>query len=57
MIFTGHFTGTFRGVQGGGQPVNYISMDIYRFFNGLIFESWHLEDNLTLYSQLGIINS
>lgn len=32
-------------------------MDIYRFFNGLIFESWHLEDNLTLYSQLGIINS
>ncbi|WP_273828467.1 ester cyclase [Pseudomonas chlororaphis subsp. aureofaciens] len=57
LIFTGHFTGTFRGVQGGGQPVNYISMDIYRFSNGLIFESWHLEDNLTLYSQLGIINS
>ncbi|WP_025805330.1 ester cyclase [Pseudomonas chlororaphis] len=57
LIFTGRFTGTFRGIQGKGQPVNYISMDIYRFLDGLIVESWHLEDNLTLYSQLGIVNA
>ncbi|HCI1651762.1 TPA: ester cyclase [Pseudomonas aeruginosa] len=56
LKFTGHFTGVFHGAQGNGQPVNYISMDIYRFLDGLIVESWHLEDNLTLYSQLGVVN-
>ncbi|MFG8723580.1 ester cyclase [Pseudomonas aeruginosa] len=57
LKFKGNFKGTFRGVQGSGQPVNYISMDIYRFVDGLIVESWHLEDNLTLYSQFGIVNA
>jgi len=30
-------------------------VDIYRVQNGLIAEDWHLEDNLTLMQQLGIV--
>ncbi|MFM0522382.1 MULTISPECIES: ester cyclase [Caballeronia] len=55
LEFKGHFKGTFKGVQGRGQPVAFIAMDIYRFDDGLLVESWHLEDNLTLYTQMGLI--
>lgn len=57
LHFNGHFTGKFKGIHGKGQPIDFIAMDIYRFADGLIFESWHLEDNLTLYTQLGAIHA
>jgi predicted ester cyclase len=42
LRFTGHFTGTFNGVKGQGQAVNFIATDIYRIANGRIAENWRL---------------
>jgi predicted ester cyclase len=55
LHFTGHFTGTFKGVQGKGQPIDFIATDIYRIADGRIAENWHLEDNLTFLQQLGVV--
>ena len=56
LRFTGHFTGSFNGVQGKGQTVDFIATDIYRIAEGRIAENWHLEDNLTLLQQLGVVS-
>jgi len=53
--FSGHFTGKFGEVQGQGQTVDFQAFDLYRVVDGRIAENWHLEDNLTLLQQLGII--
>ena len=55
LHFAGHFTGSFNGIQGKGQPIDFIATDIYRVADGKIVENWHLEDNLTLLKQLGVI--
>jgi len=55
LHFAGHFTGTFQGIQGRGQAVDFIATDIYRVADGRITDNWHLEDNLTLLNQLGAI--
>lgn len=55
LRFTGHFTGTFNGVQGQGQAVNFIATDIYRIAQGRIAENWHLEDNLMFLQQIGVV--
>ncbi|QDF96529.1 hypothetical protein CJ010_08270 [Azoarcus sp. DD4] len=55
LHFTGHFTGSFNGVQGKGQKVDFIATDIYRIADGRIAENWHLEDNLALLQQMGIV--
>ena len=55
LHFTGHFTGTFNGVQGKGQVVDFIATDIYRIRDGKITDNWHLEDNLTFLQQLGVV--
>jgi predicted ester cyclase len=55
MRFTGHFTGTFRGHAGAGQPVDFIATDILRVRNGRITDNWHLEDNLTFLEQIGVV--
>ena len=57
LRFTGHFTGTFRGVQGHGQPVDFIATDILRVQAGRITDNWHLEDNLTFLTQIGFAPS
>lgn len=54
LRFTGHFTGTFQGVRGDGQPVDFIATDILRVSDGRITDNWHLEDNLTFLKQIGI---
>ncbi|MDN3922161.1 ester cyclase [Roseateles violae] len=56
LRFTGHYTGTFQGKSGDGRSVNFIATDIYRVANGLIAENWHIEDNLTLLRQLGVVH-
>lgn len=56
LRFTGHFTGTFNGVHGKGQAVNFIATDIYRIEKGRIAENWHLEDNLTFMQQIGMVS-
>jgi predicted ester cyclase len=55
LHFRGHFSGTFGGRAGQGQTVDFMAVDIYRVQNGLITEDWHLEDNLTLMQQLGVV--
>lgn len=55
LHFSGHFSGRFKDVQGQGQPIDFIATDIYRVADGRIAENWHLEDNLTLLQQLGLI--
>jgi predicted ester cyclase len=55
LRFRGHFTGRFRQIQGQGQTINFIATDIYRVADGRIAENWHIEDNLTLQQELGLI--
>ena len=55
LHFRGHFGGTFNGRAGQGQVVDFFAIDIYRVANNVITEDWHLEDNLTLLRQLGVV--
>jgi predicted ester cyclase len=55
LRFRGHFTGYFGEIQGHGQTINFIATDIYRIAAGRIAENWHIEDNLTLQRQLGLV--
>ncbi|WP_431635742.1 ester cyclase [Dyella sp. KULCS107] len=55
LHFRGHFSGRFAGRQGRGQSVDFIATDIYRVAGGRIAENWHIEDNLTLLTQLGVV--
>ncbi|WP_430637275.1 ester cyclase [Sphingomonas hankookensis] len=53
LHFTGHFTGSFQGRKGVGQPVDFIATDILAVRGGRITDNWHLEDNLTFLKQIG----
>ncbi|WP_373994440.1 ester cyclase [Duganella sp. Root1480D1] len=55
LRFRGHFTGSFKGVQGKGQAIDFIATDIYRIADGRITDNWHIEDNLAFLRQLGVI--
>ncbi|MFG2848130.1 ester cyclase [Kitasatospora sp. NPDC048296] len=54
LVFRGHFTGTFNGVQGKGQNVDFNAIDIQHVGTDKIIEDWHIEDNQTLMTQLGV---
>ncbi|MFD8598191.1 ester cyclase [Kitasatospora sp. NPDC059646] len=54
LVFRGHFTGTFNGVQGKGQRVDFNAIDIQHVGTDRIVEDWHIEDNATLLTQLGV---
>ena len=54
-LFTGHFTGSFKDLNGDGREISFRAVDIYRVQNGKISDNWHLEDNLSLMQQLGAI--
>jgi predicted ester cyclase len=56
LIFEGHFTGIFNGIQGKGEPIRFIATDIYKIVEGKIIENWHIEDNLTLLQQMGMLS-
>jgi predicted ester cyclase len=55
LHFRGHFTGHFRQKPGDGRSIDFIATDIYRVADGRITDNWHLEDNLTLLQQLGLV--
>lgn len=55
MNFTGHFTGKFGEVQGKGQAISFIATDLIKVTNGRVSDNWHIEDNLTLKKQLGVV--
>jgi predicted ester cyclase len=54
-IFMGHFTGSFKDLKGDGREISFRTLDIYRVQNGQISDDWHLEDNLSLMEQLGVV--
>jgi steroid delta-isomerase-like uncharacterized protein len=54
-IFAGHFTGTFKDLKGDGRAISFRAVDVYRVQNGQISDNWHLEDNLSLMQQLGVV--
>lgn len=51
----GHFTGQFGKAIGKGQVIDFQAFDLYRIQDGQIAENWHLEDNLGLMRQMGIL--
>lgn len=53
--FRGRFSGRFGEVVGQGQAIDFVAFDIYRIHQGQIAENWHLEDNLALLKQMGIV--
>ena len=55
LHFTGHFTGRMGDTQGRGQSVDFVATDIYRIADGRIAENWHIEDNLSLLRQMGMV--
>lgn len=55
MIFRGTYKGDFMGHKATGKPVEFFAIDILHVRNGKIFEDWHLEDNLTLMKQFGVV--
>lgn len=55
MHFRGHFTGSFAGHKGQGQPIDFIATDLVKVTDGRITDNWHIEDNLTLLSQMGLV--
>jgi predicted ester cyclase len=56
LVFQGHFTGTYNGIRGRGQPINFNAIDIQHVGAGArITEDWHLEDNLTFLQQAGLV--
>ncbi|WP_051710738.1 ester cyclase [Streptomyces sp. NRRL S-350] len=54
LVFRGHFTGTFQGVQGTGRQVEFNAIDIQHVGTDRIVEDWHIEDNTALLAQLGV---
>jgi steroid delta-isomerase-like uncharacterized protein len=50
---TGTNTGSFFGMPPTGRPADFAYIDVYRFENGRITESWHLEDIAGMLRQLG----
>lgn len=55
LRFRGHFTGRMGKVEGKGEVIDFQAFDLYRVADGVIVENWHLEDNLTLQQQLGLL--
>jgi predicted ester cyclase len=55
LHFFGHFNEAFGEKHGAGQTVDFIATDILRVQDGRITDNWHIEDNLTLMQQLGIV--
>jgi predicted ester cyclase len=54
MDFRGRFTGTFGKSKGQGQAIDFIATDLLKVTNGRITDNWHIEDNLTLLTQMGV---
>ena len=56
LLFTGTHKGEFMCHPATGKPVKFFAIDILRIRNGKIVEDWHLEDNLNLLEQLGVVS-
>lgn len=52
--WTGRHTGTFMGQAATNKSVDLTTTEIFRIENGLMKERWATEDNLGMFSQLGL---
>ena len=55
LIFRGHFSGTYNGIRGRGQQIEFNAIDIQHLGTDRITEDWHREDNLTFLQQAGLV--
>lgn len=55
LTFTGTHNGEFLGKAPTGKPIKFMAIDVLRIKDGKLIEDWHLEDNLTLMQQLGVV--
>jgi predicted ester cyclase len=55
MEFKGHFTGVFGKTHGQGQTIDFIATDLLKVTDGRVTDNWHIEDNLTLCTQMGVV--
>ena len=55
MKFSGRFTGVFGQTAGKGQPIAFIATDLVKIEDGRITDNGHIEDNLTLFQEMGIV--
>ena len=46
--------GELLGIPATGRPVEFMAIDIHHVENGQIVETWHIEDWLSVLSQLGV---
>ena len=53
QVTTGTHEGNFLGVPASGTKVRFPAFDMYRMANGIIVESWHVEDLLSVLEQIG----
>lgn len=56
MVFRGHFTGMFGQTKGAGQSIEFIATDLLKVTKGKVTDNWHIEDNLTLLKQMGVVS-
>jgi predicted ester cyclase len=54
MEFKGHFTGAFGKAKGQGQSIDFVATDLLKIADGRVTDNWHIEDNLSLLSQIGV---
>lgn len=43
------------GLEPSGKRLEFQAIDIYRIKEGKITDNWHIEDNLSLFQQLGVL--
>jgi predicted ester cyclase len=53
QVTTGTHRGDFLGMPATGAEVSFAAFDMYRVQDGLIVESWHVEDLLSMLTQIG----
>ncbi len=51
----GTHTGEFNGIPATGRPVTLTGFSLLRIQDGQFAELWHLEDDLAVLRQLGIV--
>jgi predicted ester cyclase len=55
LVFSGTHLGAFLGAPPSHRTIRFIAFDMHRVAGDRIAESWHLEDNLSLLMQIGVI--
>src|SRR5581483_2579034 len=52
-VWSGTHTGDFFGIKGTGKAITLNTIDIHQIANGKIIRTWHLEDMMGVFGQLG----